>query len=185
MIITSGDKFWNELKISENYNQYKDFDVLEIGALEGGATTVFANHFKRVFVIDPWDGRQQGNDSVYSKWKNATKNCTNVFHCKTGSETPTAKMFLKSIRNFNLGFVFIDGLHTREGVINDFELVLPYCNKNTTILLDDMDYMPVFETAIEVAEMYKDRLYELENYSYIDKETNIVGPICKRTFGIK
>jgi hypothetical protein len=54
MIVTSCQKFWNELKITDGYDQYKSYDALEIGALEGGATTVFAKYFKRVFVIDPW-----------------------------------------------------------------------------------------------------------------------------------
>lgn len=184
MIITTSANFWNELKISENYDVFRDYDALEIGALDGGGTQVFAKHFNRCFVIDPWDGRQQGNQNKYEKWLNNTSIFNNVFHCRTGSETEAAKQFLNNITNLNLGFVFIDGLHTKEGVLNDFQLVLPFCSKNTIILLDDTDYFPVLDGLNEVLRIHKDKIYELNNYAYKNND-GLIDPISKKTFGVK
>jgi hypothetical protein len=47
-----------------------------------------------------------------------------------------------------------------------------------------MDYMPVYETAKEVIELYKEKIYELQNYAYVN-DNGVIGPICKTTFGIK
>lgn len=183
MIVTTCDKFWKELKIDSAFDVYKNYDAIEIGALVGGATTVFAKNFKRVFVIDPWDGRQQGNDNVYSKWLTATESYSNIQHCRTGSETDIARNFIKNISDLNLGFVFIDGLHTEAGVMNDFELVLPYCNKNTIILLDDMDYHPVLSGSVAVLQKYRSKISILENYAYVNEQGK-VGPISKTTYSM-
>jgi hypothetical protein len=120
-----------------------EFDAIEIGALDGLTTQYLSSFFKRVFVIDPWDGRQQGEPSKYDIFLNNTKHLPNVFHCRTGSETVEAKKFLDNIENANFGFAFIDGLHTKDAVINDFNLCKNRIETGGIIFIDDCDFYPV------------------------------------------
>lgn len=133
---------WEYLKF-DGSGTHSDYDAIEIGALDGETTKVLARNFKRVFVIDPWDGRQQGVVQKYDIWKNNTKEFKNVFHARTGSETQEARNFLNNIKDWNLGFVYVDGLHTAEAVVNDINLVFPYSNNKTKIMVDDVEYPPV------------------------------------------
>jgi hypothetical protein len=121
----------------EQLNHIKKFDALEIGAHVGGTTKHLSNLFKRVFVIDPWDGRQEGNESVYQQFLEYNKDTTNLEHKRTGSETEEAKSFLREIKNFELGYCLIDGLHTKEAVINDYLLILDYLIPGSIIVVDD------------------------------------------------
>ena len=125
------------------FENMSEFDAIEIGALDGLTTQYLSSFFRRVFVIDPWDDRQQGEPSKYEIFLNNTKNLTNVFHCRTGSETIEAKNFLDEIEDPNFGFAFIDGLHTKEAVINDFNLCKNRIKTGGLIFIDDCDFNPV------------------------------------------
>jgi hypothetical protein len=138
-VTINGFEPWNEVK----FDSCGEYDAIEIGALEGDTTKILAQNFRRVFVIDPWDGRQQGAPHRYDMWKANTANLKNVFHVKAGSETPDARSFLKSVDAWNLGFVYVDGLHTAEAVVNAVHLVMPYTNNQTRIMVDDIEWPPV------------------------------------------
>lgn len=151
---------WSDIYF-ENMSEY---DAIEIGALDGLTTQYLSKFFKRVFVIDPWDGRQQGEPSKYEIFCENTKNLTNVYHCRTGSETVEAKLFLQNVENPNFGFVYIDGLHTTEAVINDFNLCKDLVVKNGYIFIDDCDYQPV-NVGAEVVKNENTQNYFERNYS--------------------
>lgn len=135
----------------DQLNSIKTLDALEIGAHNGGTTKYMSGIFKRVFVIDPWDGRQQGNEIVFQDFLKTTEGCDNVEYVRAGSETPQAKSFLKNIEGFKLGYCFIDGLHTKEAVINDYFLILDYLVSGSIIIVDDTNYGPVNEGADFIA----------------------------------
>jgi hypothetical protein len=133
--------------IDQYFGDLLEFDCLEIGALDGGSTKYLSKYFKRVFVIDPWDGRQQGVPTKYNIFLENVQGLTNVYHCRTGSETNEARDFLSQIQDLKLGFCYIDGLHTKEAVINDFKLSSPYVVKDGLVLIDDCDFPPVNDGA--------------------------------------
>ena len=93
-------------------------DILEIGAHEGEFTVLLCEYAKvfdlslaaqkHVYVIDPWDGRQQGNEEVYQKFLNYMKPYHNWTALRAGSETAQAKEWIASM---NLCFAWVDGLH--------------------------------------------------------------------------
>ncbi len=136
----------------EQLENIKKLDSLEIGAHNGGTTKFLSDIFKRVFVIDPWDGRQQGNQNVYEEFLTITKDCKNIEFARTGSETVEARTFLKNIPDFKIGFCFIDGLHTKEAVINDYFLIIDYLTEGSIIVVDDTNFGPVNEGANFVAQ---------------------------------
>lgn len=127
--------------------KFKGLDALEIGALDGMTSVYLSKYFRRVFVIDPWDGRQQGVPEKYNIFLNNTKNYSNIFHCRTGSETQEAKNFLANIDDFQLEFCFIDGFHTADFVINDFLLSEKYVINEGEVWVDDCDHGPVNDGA--------------------------------------
>jgi len=146
------------------FENMSEFDAIEIGALDGLTTQYLSSFFRRVFVIDPWDGRQQGEPSKYDIFLNNTKNLTNVFHCRTGSETIEAKNFLDSVESPKFRFAFIDGLHTNEAVINDFNLCKNRIEPDGLIFIDDCDFHPVNLGAEHVKKENSDSYIE-EPYS--------------------
>ncbi len=144
------------------FDTFSELDCLEIGALDGLTTQYLSRFFKRVFVIDPWDGRQQGVPSKYDIFINNTKHLDNVFHCRTGSESFEAREFLDSVLDLKLAFTFIDGLHTPEAVVNDWDLCQKFMIQNGIIFIDDCDFQPVNVGAEYVKNMSLETYEEIE-----------------------
>ena len=115
----------------------KHMDCLEIGALDGNTTRYLSRHFRRVFVIDPWDGRQEGVPGKYDLFMEYAGNLPNVHHCRTGSETQEAIDFLAGAEDLRLGFAYIDGMHTAAAVVGDWSLAHPYMQKGGLVFVDD------------------------------------------------
>lgn len=136
---------------------YKENDAVEIGCLDGVGTLYLSNFFKSVYAIDPWDGRQQGTENKYQTFvRNASRAKEgNVYHCRTGSETPQALEFLQK-SNPKLSFAFIDGLHTYEAVMNDFNLIRPWCIKGCYIVIDDTDVAVIDKACDMISQQVKE-----------------------------
>lgn len=120
--------------------EHVEGDILEIGAHIGSSTNVFCSHAakydRNVYVVDPWDGRQQGNHAVFEKFKNNTAHHTNLIVQRTGSENKAVLAKFKK-DNIRFAFILIDGLHSYDAVaqdINNFkDLLLP----DGVICIDD------------------------------------------------
>lgn len=115
-------------------------DILEIGAHCGLTTQVFcklgAERGRHVIVVDPWDGRQEGNDRVFQEFKGNTQSCVNLTVHHMGSEDPNIRNnFLDTDKKF--AFILIDGLHTYEGVKNDIEKYVEFLTPNGVLCIDD------------------------------------------------
>lgn len=129
-------------------------DILEIGAFQGCSTNVFctigAEYDRVVHVVDPWDGRQQGNNGSYNKFKESTAAHTNLTVQKLGSENPKVLEKFKE-DNTKFAFILIDGHHTYENVRSDLinfkDLLEPY----GVICLDDWSGPYGFSDAIRRA----------------------------------
>jgi hypothetical protein len=97
--------------------------MLEIGSYVGESTIQFAKHFKQVVSIDPYLENYDENDLTCSAWPlswayNAfihnTINFPNIKSIRLTSDEA-----LDVVSKYKWDFVYIDGLHTYEGVHND------------------------------------------------------------------
>ena len=129
-------------------------DILEIGALRGRTTQIFCDeglkHGRHVDVIDPWDGRQEGGDKVYTEFKNNTARCKNLTVHRLGSDNPAILQRLRE-RGVKLCFILIDGLHTYDAVKNDLTLYADLLEPHGVICIDDWRGPYGFSAAIQKA----------------------------------
>lgn len=111
--------------------------MIEIGSFVGESTVIFAKYFKQVIAIDPFLADYDPKDptsylfefkNVYETYLERTGDHKNI---KTIKLTSTdAKDVLKDEL---FDFIYIDGLHTYEGVKTDIENYLPLVKKGGVI----------------------------------------------------
>src|SRR6056300_611996 len=69
-------------KICELSLENTDGDILEIGAHIGLTTQIFCElakkYNRKVIVVDPWNGQQEGNQMVYEQFKKNTESYNDV-----------------------------------------------------------------------------------------------------------
>lgn len=115
-------------------------DILEIGAHEGGHTLLFLElakkYNRKVFVIDPYNGQQQGNDSVYKVFLSRTKDYDNLVHLRHTSQSDEAAELIKSNKFI---YAFIDGLHTIPALEQDINVSMYSMMNNSVICIDDSE----------------------------------------------
>jgi|RhiMethySRZTD1v2_1073278.scaffolds.fasta_scaffold07584_11 cephalosporin hydroxylase len=128
-------------------------DILEIGAHRGDSTRMFceiAEKFgRKVYVIDPWDGRQEGNNDVYGEFLANTAHCKNLVVYRMGSEKPEA---FEAVKDIKLAFLFIDGMHAYDAVVSDFTKFRKLLSDKAVICIDDWtgpyDFCHAIRTAV-------------------------------------
>jgi hypothetical protein len=134
--------------------EHVEGDILEIGALRGRTTQAFcdvgAKYNRHVFVVDPWDGRQQGSHKEFTEFQNNTAGCQNLTVHRMASENPAALKALKE-QGVKLSFILIDGLHTYDAVHNDLMLYKDLLESHGVICIDDWRGPYGFSAAIQKA----------------------------------
>ncbi len=122
--------------------------ILEIGAWKGKSSVVFglsSNARAKVFSLDPFTGSQEHkhlygeNLDTFDEYKqnikrNKLENKVIPIIGKTGTLT---KSQLKIFQESGIDFLFIDGSHEYEDVLNDFKFWSPYLNQNSIIAFHD------------------------------------------------
>lgn len=130
-----------------------DGDILEVGAHSGTTTKVFceiAKQFNRhVYVIDPWDNRQQGNKSAYDAFVRNTSGLDNLTVIRAGSETDNAKNTIGQIAKLEIAFYLLDGLHTKDAVANDIVSYCKFISVGGVLCVDDWTGPYGFSAAIQ------------------------------------
>ena len=115
-------------------------DILEIGALTGTSTKVFcetaAKFGRKVFVVDPWNGSQEGSDYQHEQFLNRTAGYNNLVVIKLSSNSDEA---IEKIKKMNLAFAFIDGLHTFEFALKDLQSAAGSLSESGVLCLDDIN----------------------------------------------
>lgn len=110
------------LDMIKNLGDTKDKVMIEIGSFIGESTVIFAQHFKEVIAIDPFlcdydpnDPTSKFNfDDVYKEYSRRVSPYTNIKTLRMTSDEA-----LEVLKNDKYDFVYIDGLHTYDGVKTD------------------------------------------------------------------
>ena len=145
-------------------------DILEIGAHIGRSTVILAalakKYNRKVIVIDPWDGRQEGNESVYQTFKQNTKEFEDIIEInRLDSMSDEAKTIIKENK---FAFCWIDGLHTVEACKSDIDS----CSTQKGIIaVDDLSW----STGLE--DLFKEKANEYKFFSYYN-------PVCREGYYI-
>lgn len=136
---TNKEQTWMRDKVSteglldliKELGDTSQMSMIEIGSFVGESTVLFAQSFGSVTAIDPFEADYDPNDptsylfefeNVFDTYLDRTSPYKNIKTIKATSNE--AYEILKS--NFNsFDFVYIDGLHTYEGVKTDIINYLP------------------------------------------------------------
>jgi predicted O-methyltransferase YrrM len=142
-------KGWtNRKKLLFLYNLVKQTknvkgDILEIGSAFGRSTVLFGlSSRKKIWSIDPHSGglayieKNQDQNSFEEFSSNLKRfNLKNIAILKHTTKEVIDKKLIPDDVPFSL--VFIDGLHTPEGVTLDFELSYPLLQRGGVMAFDD------------------------------------------------
>ncbi len=142
----------NNFNHSDRKNRY-DIKMVEIGSYVGDSTKIFANQVSHITCIDPWRNGYDENDAasyqhpmetVEAQFDKLLEEYKNIRKLKMTSKEASEK-----IKDGSLDFVYIDGLHTREGVAQDIELWLPKVRKGGFV--GGHDYASKHHPGVKVA----------------------------------
>lgn len=111
--------------------------ILEIGAHQGLTTRYFLEIAKilntKVIVIDPWNGQQEGNEGVYKKFIENTKEYEEYLKVyRMSSQSSEAEKIIKSQK---FSFAWVDGLHSYAACKKDIENLKGIC---PVVAVDDI-----------------------------------------------
>lgn len=103
--------------------------MIEIGSFVGESTVMFAQSFKKVIAVDPFQADYDPADptsylfefkNVYQTYLDRTGAYKNIETIVSTSDEAASKL-----GGLKYDFVYIDGLHTYDGVKNDIQNYLP------------------------------------------------------------
>lgn len=103
----------------------KEMTIVEIGSYVGESTLIFSEHFKEVISIDPFVNDYDPNDLACSYapfdkvYKEFLKNTLHIPNIK--SIRDTSENAFDILKDFKYDIVYIDGIHTLQGVWYDIE----------------------------------------------------------------
>jgi hypothetical protein len=137
---------WDTLRTERTHTvlpmilEHVEGDILEIGAHSGGTTKVFCElgdkYNRHVHVVDPWDGRQQGNAEAHGQFQAVCSEYKNLTVHRLGSEDPAVLEALKE-KGVRFSYILIDGLHSYDAVKNDLLLYKDLLTLHGVICIDD------------------------------------------------
>jgi predicted O-methyltransferase YrrM len=121
----------------------KEMRMIEIGSFIGESTIIFAEHFKEVIAIDPFqpdyhkeDPTSRFNfDEVYDEYIRRTSPFPNIKTLRLTSDDA-----VKELDSELYDFIYIDGIHTYEQVKIDIDNYLPLLKPNG--IIGGHDYGP-------------------------------------------
>jgi predicted O-methyltransferase YrrM len=130
-------------------------DVLEIGSYKGGSAAIIAkamheNEFGRLFCVDP--------EPLFDPEEPRFRGRVTVI--KGISPDIINEAATRCLHDGGFEFVFIDGNHSKQSVVWDFEAVLPHVAWNGYVLFHDAHYPGVREAIDHLRTTYADRIVD-------------------------
>ena len=101
--------------------------MVEIGSFRGESTSLFARTINKVYAIDPFTWC---SGTAETDFDNLTKDFTNITKIKKYSNDPEV---LNQFEDKSLDFVYIDGDHSYNAVMNDIKNWIPKIKDNGLI----------------------------------------------------
>ena len=160
-----------------NHLNQNDYNSLEIGVFNGTGTAMTGKAFpeKVIYAIDPFieDGNTdwitnvgKGNQLNIQKQNcyNNIKDLSNVTLFEETSKNFSNRLTNKMIHEMNIGGVIIDGDHSYDAVVIDYEVAIRVIDKkkNSIIIFDDINQPDVLKALNEFLEKYKNDIYTVE-----------------------
>ena len=125
------------LDLIKELGDNSDKTMIEIGSFVGESTVLFAQSFKEVIAIDPFlaDYDPQDPTSYLFEFKNVYE----TYLDRTGDHqniqtiVSTSNDALDQLKGLKFDFIYIDGLHTYDGVKTDIQNYLPLVKEGGVI----------------------------------------------------
>lgn len=149
--------------VLEHLAQQHPGDFLEIGTFVGTSASILAKHAKRLLCLDTWTGsptvdpvnQWYGKVDVLGVFEQNLKlfNRGNCFHWRITPEMGTAKI-LETLtfriwsrcewptEGLSFSLAFIDGDHSYEAVVSDYNAVIPFMKPGGVICGHDYGLFP-------------------------------------------
>ena len=127
-----------------NINKNDIIEILEIGSWEGRSACFFINYFKNstLTCVDTWEGSPEHFDNDIPDLNSVEKNFDkNVFEFQNRiiKHKMRSKMFFEA-NKLKFDFIYIDGSHYYDDVLNDVQKGFEVLKENSYMLLDDYDW---------------------------------------------
>ena len=121
----------------------KEMRMIEIGSFIGESTIIFAEHFKEVIAIDPFQANYHKEDptsrfnfdEVYDEYMRRTSPFPNIKTLRLTSDDA-----VKELNSETYDFIYVDGIHTYEQVKIDIDNYLPLVKEGG--IIGGHDYGP-------------------------------------------
>ena len=127
------EEFWNLIELLQ---KHKVKNILEIGSSHGGTLTFFKELMKDDGVLVAIENNKDIAFSLPKSWSYIPENIyllnNNSHHKKTWQSIK------KILGNKLFDFIFIDGDHSYEGCIKDFELSFPFLKNGGIVAFHDV-----------------------------------------------
>lgn len=132
----------------------KKMNMVEIGSYVGDSTKIFAENFESIICVDPYQNGYDDKDS--SSYVHPMKKVLLQFRMdvlqvydNVSLMVNTSMEAVSHFRDMSIDFVYIDGNHTKESIINDLHAWNPkvclwlgghdYANKNAPAVKPEVD----------------------------------------------
>jgi len=112
----------------------QELTMLEIGSFVGNSTLIFLQYFNKIYCVDPWS-EEIDKDGIYEKFgqSNIEKQFDETVYFPNRNRITKIKDLSENVvSNYSdeaFDFVYIDGDHSYEGVLNDIERWFPKVKK--------------------------------------------------------
>ena len=143
-----GDWFSHKIPLLINYfnniNKNNIEQILEIGSWEGRSSCFFLNYFKKSILtcVDTWKGSEENfiddNPDLNLIEKNFDRNVAEWNKRLIKHKSESKNFFSLNRKNFD--FIYIDGSHYYDDVLNDAQEGFKVLKENSYMLFDDYNW---------------------------------------------
>jgi len=121
-------------KLMSHINNVEEKTALEIGVYQGVSSIIFSSKFKKVYAVDPWksgydSSDQSSKDDLEACFLNFKNECSQ-FYNNIEILRKTSEEASHLFEDESLDFVYIDGNHQYDSVVQDIKLWLPKIKKD-------------------------------------------------------